>query len=184
MDYFKEVRNSKIELHKIYFWTATINKWQKLLEEDKFKEIIVDSLKYLNEKGKLKIYAFVIMPNHIHLVFECIAMNGKEMPHASFLKFTAHAFKKVLLKQYENKLQNYFVNKSNKLYEFWQRDALAFELHKLETAWQKIKYIHNNPIKEPWNFCEYPEDYKYSSAKFYLKEDVSFSFLEHIQEVF
>jgi len=32
---------------------------------------------------------------------------------------------------------------------------------------QKIEYIHNNPVKK--NLVEKAEDWKYSSARFYLK---------------
>ena len=33
-------------------------------------------------------------------------------------------------------------------------------------TWQKIDYIHNNPVKA--GIVEYPEEYLYSSAKNYL----------------
>jgi hypothetical protein len=33
-------------LVKLFFWTATINKWYKFLHEDALKEAIVSSLKY------------------------------------------------------------------------------------------------------------------------------------------
>ena len=77
-------RKSFIDFEKPYFYTATINKWQKLLEPDKFKKIIIDSLKFLSDKKLIKVYALVIMPNHIHLIWEILKMNGKEKPNASF----------------------------------------------------------------------------------------------------
>ena len=40
---FEANRKNYIEIGKIYFWTATINKWQKLLEKDEFKHIILSS---------------------------------------------------------------------------------------------------------------------------------------------
>lgn len=48
-------------------------------------------------------FSFVIMPNHIHLIWRINEMNGEESPHASFLKFTAHEFKKMLIAQGEEK---------------------------------------------------------------------------------
>jgi hypothetical protein len=56
-----------MELEKIYFFTATILNWRKLLAPDKYKQMIVDSLKHLVDKQKIAVYAFVVMPNHIHL---------------------------------------------------------------------------------------------------------------------
>lgn len=87
-----ELRKSHIDIGRLYFWTATINNWNKLLEEDELKEVIVSSLKYLVTNKKIEIYAFVIMPDHLHFVWQLMKMNGKEKPHASFLKYTAHAF--------------------------------------------------------------------------------------------
>lgn len=69
-----------MELNKMYFYTATILKWQKLLKPDKYKDIIINSLRFLSNKGKIQIHIFVIMPNHIHLIWTMLEMNGKEMP--------------------------------------------------------------------------------------------------------
>jgi REP element-mobilizing transposase RayT len=63
-----------------------------LINTDRFKHIVMDSLIYLTKKNKLKVYGFVIMPNHIHIIWENIALNGKEMPYISFMKFTGHQF--------------------------------------------------------------------------------------------
>ena len=65
-----KLRKSYTAINKIYFWTATIHKWMPLLESDLYKQIIVDSLKYLSDKGLITVYAFVIMPNHIHLIWQ------------------------------------------------------------------------------------------------------------------
>jgi REP element-mobilizing transposase RayT len=53
------------------------------LTPDKYKDILIDSLKYLVKIGKIKVYGFVIMPNHIHLIWELLDLNGKESPHSS-----------------------------------------------------------------------------------------------------
>ena len=88
----KEQRKSYTAVNKIYFWTATIHKWMPLLECDLNKQIIVDSLKYLSDKELITIYAFVIMPNHIHLIWQQNDFNGKETPKGSLLKYSAHLF--------------------------------------------------------------------------------------------
>ena len=85
-------RKSRMSLNEIYFWTDTIKDWRKLLEEDKFKEIIIECWRKLVKRKKIAIYGFVIMPNHLHIVWEMLEKNGKEMPHASFNKFTSHQF--------------------------------------------------------------------------------------------
>src|SRR5574338_323239 len=100
-------RKSYIEIGELFFWTATINQWQKLLLDDAYKNVIVDSLEYLSKAGKIDVYAFVIMPNHIHLIWKTNERNGKETAQGSFLKYTAHEFRKMLRK--EGKLALYRV---------------------------------------------------------------------------
>ena len=55
-----------MESHVIFF-TATILEWKKLLKQDKYKEIVISSLRFLVKEERVKVYAFVIMENHIHL---------------------------------------------------------------------------------------------------------------------
>lgn len=86
-----------MEIGKIYFWTATINNWYKLLSGDITKEIITGSLSTLSSRKKITVYAFVVMPNHIHLIWQMNELNGKETAQDSFLKFTAHAFRNHLI---------------------------------------------------------------------------------------
>ena len=92
-----------MELETLYFYTATITNWKKLLAKDKYKDLIISSLKYLIEKKKIVVYGYVIMPNHIHLIWELLTMNGKEMPHASFMKYTSHE-----LPAHQRCIENYF----------------------------------------------------------------------------
>jgi putative transposase len=36
-----------------------------------------------------------------------------------------------------------------------------------EVFLQKLNYIHNNPVQSKWHLAEFPEEYSFSSAKFY-----------------
>lgn len=180
-DNFTHKRKSYIEIGEIFFWTATINQWQRLLEKDIYKDVIINSLEYLSNAGKIDVYAFVIMPNHIHLIWKTNELNGKETAQGSFLKYTAHEFRKMLLG--EGKLASYRVDAGNKKYEFWQRDSLAIHLYSHEVALQKLKYIHNNPLAEHWQLVKDPCDYTYSSAKYYELDQKNFSFLKDLWDV-
>jgi REP element-mobilizing transposase RayT len=169
-------RKSYIEIGEVYFWTATINQWQKLLWPDEYKEVIIGSLEYLSNAGKIDVYAFVIMPNHIHLIWKTNELNGKETAQGSFLKYTAHRFRTLLLREGNAKLTSYKVDAGNKEHEFWQRDSLAIHLYSRKVAFQKLKYIHNNPLSERWQLAKHPCDYKYSSAKYYEWDEKIFRF--------
>lgn len=184
MDYFRQKRKSYIELGRIFFWTATVNSWYKLFAEDIPKRIIIDSLANLSSKGKITVYAFVIMPNHIHLIWRTNELNGKETAQGSFLKFTAHQFKKYLQLHNPRFLSMFAVKAENKSYEFWQRDSLAFELDRKATALQKLEYIHNNPLAEHWQMTDNPIKYHYSSSRYYETGIDDFGFLNHIMDEF
>jgi REP element-mobilizing transposase RayT len=181
---FTVKRKNYIALGEIFFWTATINNWQRLLWKDDYKNIIVSSLQYLSDAGKVDVFAFVIMPNHIHLIWRVNEMNGKETAQGSFLKYTAHEFKKILKNDTDNNLASYAVTAANKSYEFWQRDSLAVHLYTKEVAYQKLDYTHYNPCTERWQLVSDPCDYIYSSAKYYMLGQKQYSFLKDLREEF
>jgi putative transposase len=172
-----------MELGQVYFYTATILKWQNLLIKDTFKQIILDSLKHLAEKQKIVVYAFVIMPNHIHLIWEMLAKNGKESPHASFMKYTAHRFLEDL-RLYHPKVLPYFEveEKKERKHQFWQRNSLPIVLYSPAVFDQKLQYIHRNPVAKKWSLVEDYVDYPYSSARFYELGIDEFGFLRDYRE--
>ena len=175
---FQKKRKNYIEIGQIYFWTATINNWQKLLQKAEFKEVILNSFEYLNRLKKIDVFAFVIMPNHIHTIWRIKELNGKETAQGSFLKYTAHEFKKLLNR---NELMNYYTNAVNKNHEFWRRDPVAIHLYSPEVAYQKLDYLHNNPCTEHWQLVKEPQDYLYSSASFYENNEINYSFLKDLR---
>ncbi len=109
-----------------------------MLLKDDYKNVIINSLSYLSNAGKTDVFGFVIMPNHIHLIWRINEMNGKETSQGSFLKYTAHEFKKILKTDKDNSMVSYSVAANNKNYEFWQRDSLAVHLFSKEVAYQKL----------------------------------------------
>lgn len=52
------------------FFTATIIEWKKFLAPDKYKDIIIDSLRFLVNENRIKLNTFVIMENHIHFIWQ------------------------------------------------------------------------------------------------------------------
>ena len=75
------------------FFTATIFKWKQLLKDDAFKDIIISSLKFLHKEGCIVIYGFVVMPNHIHIIWQIQDGYIKEKIQLRFLKYTAQQMK-------------------------------------------------------------------------------------------
>ena len=106
-------------------------------------------------------------------------MNGKEMPNASFMKYTSHKFMEKIKKEDVGMLLSYKADGITREHQFWQRDSLPIELYTDKVFEQKLNYIHNNPVAKNKNLVDEPSQYKYSSAKFYEEGTEEFKFLKH-----
>jgi len=186
-------RNSYTELNEVYFWTITINNWYHLLKTDTNKILVINSLQWLVQNKLVEIYGYVIMPNHIHLMWQQLKMNGKEFPKNSFEKFTAKTLVNQMKGQQDNELKNYAVNASDRKHNIWLRDPLAIWVFDREMAAQKLDYMparqchsggHLNPLQPHWALCSSPEDYMFSSAAFYEKGKDEFNLVTHFMNVF
>ena len=177
-------RNSKLILNEVYFWTDTIKDWNNLLEPTKYKQLIINMLMQLVAKKLIRVFGFVIMPNHLHLIWEMLAKNGREMPHASFNKAIGHLIINDLKLSHHRVLPFFKVEKKERQYRVWQRDPLAILMDDREKVEQKLEYIHLNPLQEKWSLVKRPEDYIWSSAKFYETEIDDLGFLTHYKDRF
>jgi REP element-mobilizing transposase RayT len=175
-------RKSYHTVDKIYFFTATIHQWLPLLAQQNNQELIISYLKKLYDEGFITVYGFVLMPNHIHIIWKQNKLNGKETPQGSFLKYTAHEFLKKLKAVGQSAL--YEINASNKKHEIWQRDSLSIEIYSRSVAIQKLQYIHFNPVRGKWQLSKDDLCYHYSSARFYNNGVDEFGFLSDLYRVF
>ena len=175
-------RKSYHTTNKIYFFTATIHKWLPLLLKNNNQQLIIDYLKKLSDEGFITVYAFVLMPNHVHIIWHQNKLNGKETPQGSFLKYTAHEFLKTLKISGQSVL--YEVNAANKKHEIWQRGSLSIEIYSRAVAMQKLQYIHFNPVSKKWELAKDDLEYYFSSARFYETGVDEFGFLTNLFNVF
>ena len=119
-------------MKKIYFWTATIHNWNTLLEKNEQKEMIIYILDMLSHKNLITVYGFVIMPNHIHVIWKQNTFNGNETPLATFMKYSSRF---LLQKIKEDNISNEFiVNYANKIHEIWKRDSARKDFINLRYA--------------------------------------------------
>jgi putative transposase len=162
------------------FFTATNLEWKKLLKPDKYKDIIIGSMKFLVKNKRVKILSFVIMENHIHLIWQMLPDNDPEAVQRDFLKYTAQRIQKDLQKNHPDVLAHFKVDAKDREYQFWKRNALSRELRTHSVFMQKLEYIHWNPVKAC--ICKLPEEYKYSSAKFYETGIDNWGFLTHYRD--
>ncbi|MEI7979810.1 MAG: transposase [Bacteroidota bacterium] len=167
------------------FFTSTILYWQNLLRQKETKQIVIDSLLFLVKTNKIKLYGFVIMPNHIHLLIEVLyPQNKNENVQHSFLSYTSHQFKKFLKENNCKELEKFEVNDSDRAYQFWERNPLSIEIYSREVAEQKLRYIHNNPRQEKWNLISNNGSYEFSSESFYNNGIDEYNMITHYLDYF
>ena len=152
------------------------------MKEDAFKDIIINSLLFLKKEGSIVVNGFVIMPNHIHLLWQIQDGFKQGNIQMRFLKFTAQQMKFRLTDTRDTSLPEFLVNAADRQYQFWERNSLSIDLWTPKVFEQKLDYIHNNPLHEKWQLVKYPEDYKYSSARFYETGIDEFGLLTHYRD--
>ena len=81
-------------------------------------------------------------------------------------------------------LNHFKVDEQEREYRIWQRDPLAILMDSKEKVEQKLEYTHNNPLQEHWQLADRPENYFWSSAKFYEDGEDQFGFLTDYRERF
>jgi putative transposase len=167
----------KYPIHWPEFFTATILEWKHLIKEDDHKEIIIESLHFLASEKRIALFAFVIMRNHIHLIWQALNEHTPESIQHSLLSYTAKKFKLAIELNYPKSLAQFKVSAKDRKYQFWERNALGIELYNHRTFIQKLDYIHQNPVKA--RICKIPSAYHYSSARFYEDGYDHFGMLTH-----
>jgi REP element-mobilizing transposase RayT len=161
------------------FFTATNLNWLHILKYDTCKQFLVDALRFRVAKKEVTIYGFVIMPNHIHIIWQIHDGLERKDFQRDFLKFTA---KHILNWCSENDILLYNqleVKARDRNYQVWERNSLSIDIYSELVLFQKLNYLHNNPLQPHWNLCEKPFEYKYSSCKFYETGFDEFCFLQH-----
>jgi len=171
---------SKIITEYPHFFTAAILGWKKLLKPDKYKDILIESMQFLATHQRVIIYGFVIMINHIHVIWQMNAGVKRSCLQRDFLKFTAQKIQRDLQKNHPRLLDHFFVNAKDRQYQFWKRNPLTVEIWSEKVLKQKLKYLHENPVKA--GLCRFPEEYKYSSALFYKTGIDNWGFLIHYRD--
>jgi REP element-mobilizing transposase RayT len=148
--------------------TATIVNWLPLFSNPAIVQIVINSLGFLQAQDRLKIIAYVIMENHIHLV-----AFGKELAKelGDFKSFTARQSIDYYQQQgnafiLDQLAYNKLPNRIDREYQFWQEGVHPQQIKDETMLRQKVDYIHNNPVRR--GYVELPEHWRYSSARNFL----------------
>ena len=163
----------------IYFFTATINSWKLLLERKSNYEVIMKSLTHLVTKDIVYLYGFVLMPHHIHLLWNI--RDPYQLPDVqrNFLRYTAQVMKLEMMKTADPFLEEFRSTQRDRKYHIWERNPLSIPCCTRKVVEQKLDYIHRNPLKAKWRLARTTLDYYYSSARFYDRGHDDWGILTH-----
>ncbi|MDR4504414.1 MAG: transposase [Candidatus Scalindua sp.] len=161
------------EKEGIYFVTSTIVEWIPVFTTQKYCDIVIDSLRFCKDHKGLRLYAFVILENHFHLVVSAPELSDAL---ASLKKFTAKEIINALKQDNNRWLLNQlaFFKKRNKMasdFQVWQEGFHPQLILNDKMLIQKVEYIHQNPVR--YGLVDEPEHWRYSSARNYRTDDHS-----------
>ena len=142
--------------------------WKNLFSTPEYATIILDSLAWLQQQKQILLFAFVLMPSHLHIIVKPEKDTIGEILQ-QFGSFTAHEILKKLRKDDRQGLINVFHESkrdSRHEHSIWQ-DIQAKNIYSIDFLWQKMEYIHQNPMAKNWKLVKNRTDYAYSSAGYY-----------------
>ncbi len=127
------------------------------------------------------------MSNHIHLIANTEEPFLLKDVMRDFKKFTSKEIISLIENDSESRREwmlSIFANgaansSKHKNYKFWQEGNHAIELYSEKFVWDKINYIHENPVNS--GYVKKAEDWLYSSARNYYGLDTIFE-VECIQQ--
>ncbi|NVK82687.1 MAG: transposase [Cytophagia bacterium] len=158
-----------------YFLTFQVVGWADIFSRKIYRDIVIDSLTYCRKERQLLIFAYVIMTNHIHVIFQSDCGKLSDIVR-DFKKFTSKAILKEIdmsgiesRRKWLNMIFEYHAryNKRSTLRQFWTHKNHAVELFSNQMIDSRLEYIHNNPVRAGW--VEQPHEYLYSSARNYAE---------------
>jgi len=113
----------------IYFVTATIVEWVDVFTRNEYRDILLDSFRFCQQNQGFKIYGWVLMTNHFHLICSTTDDKGIGMVLRNIKSFTAMKLIDTIIKNPKESRKEWLLtvfekngtlSKNNFRYKFWQ----------------------------------------------------------------
>jgi REP element-mobilizing transposase RayT len=159
------------EEQKPHFLTCTVLNWIPVFTRTTTTAIILDALEYRQRELGWKIYGYVILENHLHLVVQTHDLR-QELPQ--FKSFTARKLIDHLQECRAERVLKQLVwfrkrHKQDREHQFWEEGSHPQAIESEDALRQKLEYIHNNPVKR--GYVDNQIHWRYSSARNYAGEE-------------
>jgi putative transposase len=150
-----------------YFMTCTIVGWLPIFTRPEAAEIIFSSWHFLQRESEFKLFGYVILENHAHLIASAPELSGAMQGFKSYtarqiIDMLERRAASVLLRQLRaHRLRH----KKESEYQVWQEGSQPKQIQNEEMMRQKLDYIHYNPVER--GYVDDPLHWRYSSARNY-----------------
>ena len=137
-----------------------------LLNDPKTRKAFVEQIEFQREKHQLRIVAWVIMPEHVHLIL--CPLDGQI---GSSLRSIKQGFARSMLAGWKANQSNIIQSLTDPrgVAHFWQRGGgYDRNMRDQDELNEKIEYIHWNPVRR--ELVEQPTEWIWSSARDYAGE--------------
>ncbi len=151
-----------------HFLTCTIVGWLPVFTRPEAVGIVLDSWRFLQDRGRLRVFGYAILENHLHLIASADEL-AKEI--GDFKSFTARTILDHLSGRNDATILGQLrrekdAHKRDRPFQLWQEGSHPQIIQDDTMMRQKLEYIHNNPVKR--GYVDLPEQWRYSSARNYL----------------
>jgi len=156
------------EKHDLCFVTTTIEDFIPIFTIPDNARIIVSNLAFYRKRHGFLLHAYVVMPEHIHILLQLMGRIDLQRLMASFKRYTAKQLLQWCREQDKRDWLETFARRGavdGEDYSVWQRSFRSVPISGEQDALVKMEYIHGNPVRK--GLVEYSQDWTYSSAAAY-----------------
>lgn len=153
----------------VHFVTSTIAGFVEVFTRDEVCQVFVDCLHFSQARSDFVLLAWVLMPNHFHLVLKRATDRSISEIVGNLKRFTSRRIKAVLedLQMYSmlTLLRRSACNEPADDTAVWKPRFDSLVITSIDTLRQKVEYVHYNPVRK--GLVKEPKAWKYSSATNY-----------------
>ena len=155
-----------------HFMTFSIMGWIDIFSRSRYRDIVLESFEFCRLHKGLNIGAYVIMSNHIHVIWTATNNNLSDIVR-DFKTFTSKAISGSIETEPESRrdwllyMFRFYANRTNanENFKVWTGNNHPEEIHGESFLRTKLNYIHENPVRA--KLVTAPSHYLYSSAANY-----------------
>jgi len=150
----------------LHYVTGNVRHRIPIFREERCCKAFIEVCAELLRSWPSKLIVFVIMPDHFHLIVN--PRDGDIQGFAGALKSLLAA--RIIEITHDRRFRLKVPDRDDSTYQVWQDSFKAFPLWSEWMIWQKINYIHANPVRA--RLVSSAKDYKWSSFRaFYLESN-------------